>query len=110
MDNVHNTCPRNFVAVGDQLKVYFLVQCYRRGNGILPKPEPLAWARQRKMNHGLKTPQECVVDVFAKVGRENNQPVVSLHPLQQVGDFLVGVAVVRIPYAGAFAEETGFIK
>ncbi len=40
--------------------------------------------------------EERVVEVLPQVGREDRDAVVLLHPLQQVGDLDVGVAVVRV--------------
>ena len=48
---------------------------------------------------------ERLVDVGAQVRRQDGQAVERLHPLQQVGDLDVGVAVARVAHLGALAEE-----
>ena len=53
----------------------------------------------------LEPPRERVVDVAAQVGGEDDDAGEVLDPLQQVGDLLVGVAVVRRGGGGARAEQ-----
>ena len=45
------------------------------------------------------------VEVLAEVGRQDRDPVVLFHPLQEIGDLDVRVAVVRVAHFGAFAEQ-----
>ena len=48
---------------------------------------------------------ERLVHVLAEVRREDGDAVVVLHPLEQVADLDVGVAVVGVAHLGALAEQ-----
>ena len=53
----------------------------------------------------MQAADEGVVHVVAQVGRQDDDAVVLLHPLQQVADLDVGVAVVGVLDLGALAED-----
>ena len=104
MDNVHDISPRDFVAIGDYFQIHIVFQGQRLRYSVLPEAEPLAWAGYREMNKRLKATQEGIINVFPKIGSEYNQSVVTLYPLEKIGNLLVGIAVVRITYSSAFAK------
>src|SRR6185437_15544492 len=58
-----------------------------------------------KLDNVVHASSKGVVHITAQVGGENDDALVLLHLLQQVGDFNVGVAIVRVLHFGAFAEE-----
>ena len=70
----------------------------RRLAGHEPAPEPLAVARlrEREVDHEVQPAQERVVDVAAEVRGEDDRARVGLHPLQQVRDLDVRVAVLGV--------------
>lgn len=57
------------------------------------------------MNDRLQPAHESFIDVAAPVGRQDHQPVVALDPLQQVGQFLVGIFIVPLTDFRALAEQ-----
>ena len=75
------------------------------GQIAVPDPQPVALVGQRELDGEVQPPHERVVHVAAEVGRQHDGPVVLLHPLQQVADLDVGVAVVRVLDLAALAEQ-----
>src|SRR5579862_415117 len=57
------------------------------------------------MDLRLEAPRERLVDVAVEVAREYGHPREILDALQQIGDLLVGEAIVRGRGRGAFAEQ-----
>ena len=54
---------------------------------------------------------ESVVHVSAEIGGQDDDALVFLHFLEQIGDFDIGVAIVRVFDFGTLAEEgIGFIE
>ena len=81
------------------------------GDDALPNAEPLVDAGQWKIDQETQPAQESFVEILLAIGREDGQAFESLHPLEQVADFEVGVAIVRVLHFGAFAEErVGFVE
>ena len=72
-----------------------------------PAPQPLAVARlrEREVDHEVQPAQERVVDVAAEVRGEDDRARVGLHPLQQVRDLDVRVAVLGVRDLRALAEH-----
>ena len=66
---------------------------------------PLVLVREREMDGESETAGEGVVEILAQIGREDRQSLEFLHLLQQIGDFEIGVAVVRIAHLGPLAEQ-----
>ena len=60
---------------------------------------------KREFDDEAEPPDEGLVDVLPEVRREDRDALVLLHPLQQVADLDVRVAVVRVLHFGALAEE-----
>ncbi len=59
----------------------------------------------REVDDHVEAAGERVVDVRAQVRRQDRQAVERLHPLQQVGDLDVGVAIVAVADLGALPEQ-----
>ena len=64
-----------------------------------------ARVRERELDHEAQPAQERAVDVRAQVRGQDREPAVGLHPLQQVGDLEVRVAVVAVLHLAALAEQ-----
>ena len=79
----------------------------RRGLRQMAAPErqPLLAIRFFKIYDELQSAQKSCIDVFAKVGGQNRQPLELFQARQQVCRFEVGVTVVGVADFGAFAEE-----
>ena len=60
-----------------------------------------AGLREGEVDDEPQPPQERLVHVVAQVAGEDRDALVVLHPLQQVADLDVGVAVVRVGHLGA---------
>ena len=75
------------------------------GERAPPEPLALGGVGAGEADERLEAAREGVVDVAAQVGGEDDEAGAVLDPLQQVGDLLVGVAVVRRGGGGAGAEE-----
>ena len=58
-----------------------------------------------KLDHVLHAARERLVDVAPEVGGEDDDAVVLLELLQEIGDLDVGVAIVRVLDLAALAEE-----
>ena len=59
----------------------------------------------------MHSPRERRIEVLRQVRREDDDAVVLLHLLQQVGDFDVRVAIVRVLDLRALAEQRiGFVE
>ena len=76
----------------------------RRGTGPTGRAAQLLVGR-REVDDRVEPAGERLVDVGAQVGRQHRQAVEGLHPLQQVGDLDVGVAVVGVAHLAALAEH-----
>ena len=97
------------VAAGDvETGQPVVVQAVARGVvGEDPPPDlgALGGLGERELDHEPDPAQECGVEVVLLVGRQDRQTPVALHPLEQVADLDVGVAVVAVLELGALAEE-----
>jgi hypothetical protein len=59
----------------------------------------------------MHPPHEGIVQVLAQVGRQDRDPLVLFHLLQQVTDLDIRIAVVRVFDLGTLAEERiGFVE
>src|SRR5205823_6319977 len=66
---------------------------------------------KRELDDVMHASGEGIVHVAAEVGGEDNDALVFLHFLEQIGDLDVGVAIVRVLDFGALAEEgVGFVE
>ena len=61
--------------------------------------------REWEVNGECEAPHECVVQVVSQVGRQDGQPVVLLHPLEEIRDFHIRVAIVGIAHFRTLAED-----
>jgi hypothetical protein len=66
---------------------------------------PALGARQRKVDDRFEPPSEGIVDIVPQVRGEDRDAVERLDALKQEGDFLVGVAVMRVVRLGPLAEQ-----
>jgi hypothetical protein len=104
-DDVHDRAAGQLVVAGDRLEVEGGVRggpsARSRGStGARARPGAAAGSRRR-----LEPAGERVVEVLAQVGGEDRDAVEGLDALQQVGDLLVGVAVVGVLALAALAEQ-----
>jgi hypothetical protein len=68
------------------------------------------FVREGELDGVVNSPFESFVDVQNQGGRQNSETVVFLGLLQQVSNFDVGIAVVRVLHLGTLAEEgIGFV-
>src|SRR5436305_7891182 len=82
-----------------------------RREDAAPDGKPLLIARKRKVYDEAQAPHESRVERAFHVGRENGETSISLHALQKIVDFDVGVAVVRVLDIRALAvERIGFVE
>ena len=65
----------------------------------------LASSGKGKLDDEREPAHERRIQVLAKIRRQNAQSIVFVHFLQQVSDFDIGVAVVRILNRGPFTEQ-----
>ncbi|MNS89760.1 hypothetical protein D3C72_1237810 [compost metagenome] len=71
----------------------------------VPQAQPLRGVGHREIDHRLKATGECLVDIGAQVGRQDHGAGKVLHALEQIGHFLVGMAVVAALRGRALAEQ-----
>src|ERR1700722_15359820 len=76
-----------------------------RGEDALPDGFALARIGKWKVDDETEAALEGFIQRGLEVGSENRDALEVFHPLQQVADFDVGVAVVTIFDLGPFAEE-----
>src|SRR5262247_1824186 len=76
-----------------------------RRNDARPDPQPLWDPGQRKVDDEPQSSQERIVEILLPVGGKNCQSFESRHPLEEVADLEIGVAVVCVLDLGAFSEE-----
>ena len=91
-------------ALGEERGVDVAERRRRRQVG-LPDRLALGLGGERELDAEVDAAEERVVDVALEVGRQHDQPVVRLQPLQQVRHLDVGVAVVGVLDLGALAEQ-----
>jgi len=60
---------------------------------------------KRKLHDESQPTEKGAVECVFHVSRENGQPAISLHPLQQIADLDVGVTIVAVFHLAAFAKE-----
>src|SRR6185312_14193253 len=72
---------------------------------VLPQPGSGAYVRVGEGDHEMESAGECRIDVPAQIAGQNGDSVETLHPLQQVGHFLVRVTVVRVLDVRPRAEQ-----
>ena len=94
--DVADVASRQFELAGEEAEVD--VGRERRTGGNQSFPDALATIRigKWKFDDVVHAPSESVVHVAAEVGGEDDDAFVLLHFLEEVGDFDVGVAIVRI--------------
>jgi hypothetical protein len=79
--------------------------------GLAPYFIPLFRVGHGKVNNSLESPGKGIVYIAALIGGRYHQPVVAFDPLQQIGDFLIGIFVMGITNVGSFTENCiGLIK
>src|SRR6185295_13021516 len=71
-----------------------------------PNATPIFLVRKRVLDNEAKTTDESVVQVLAQIGGQDRDSFVLLHLLQQIPNFNVCVAVVRILNFRALARES----
>ena len=71
----------------------------------LPEPQAIALVRAREVDHDVDPAGERLVHVRAHVGRQDRDAVEQLHPLQQVRDLDVRIAVACVRDLRALAEQ-----
>src|SRR5437870_4799051 len=85
----------------------------RRAGGEYAPPDlgPLKHVRERELNDEADASQKSRIQRPLEVGRQDGQPAVGLHALQQIADLDVRVAIVAIFHFAALAEEgIGLVK
>lgn len=105
MRHVEDPRASQFVARGDVAPVDVVGDGDLRREGLAPNLVALLRTWHRERDDRLQPTHEGIVDIGALVGRKNDEAVIGLDPLQQIGDFLVSIFVVGIADVGAFAEE-----
>src|ERR1700692_1244669 len=71
----------------------------------IPPPDTLSCARRSKYSASTNAPDEGRIERMAHVGGQNCHAAITVHTLQQVTDFQVGVAIMAVAYFAAFAEK-----
>ena len=97
--------PDSSKASGAEVEVEVLGTRHARGQASVPERPPQTHVRRRKVDDHVEAAGEGLVDVGPQVGGQDGEAVEGLHPLQQVGDLDVGVAVVGVAHLGPLAEE-----
>ena len=78
----------------------------QRGRQVaLPEPAAVLLLGHREVDDRVEAAHEGLVDVGAQVRGQDRQAVEPLHPLEQVGDLDVGVAVAGVLDLGPLAEQ-----
>src|SRR6266508_3853837 len=70
-----------------------------------PEPFALVLVRLGELDVEVDATAECLVEVLREIGREDHHAVVALHPLEEIGDLDVRVAVVRVSHLRALPEQ-----
>ena len=82
-----------------------------RGKNAAPDFRALHLVGKGKLHDKAQPPQERRVERFLHVRRENRETAIGLHPLQQVADFDICVAIVAVFHLAPFAEKrVGFVE
>ncbi len=76
-----------------------------RGKRGCPQPPAQLGVGERERDDESQPAQERLVEGTTHVGRQHREPPVGLHPLEQVVDLDVGVAVVAVLHLTAAAEQ-----
>src|SRR5262245_22536730 len=71
----------------------------------LPDTAAIGFVRKGKLHRKMEAPYECLVHVLSEVGRQNDDAFVFLHPLQQITDLDVGVAIMGVFDLAPFSEQ-----
>ena len=87
--------PESSNAALDEVEIEVVAQ-RQRGDAVLPQPPATRRIGEGEVDDRVEAAGEGVVDVRAQVGRQHGEAVERLHPLEQVGDLDVGVAVVAV--------------
>ena len=110
-NDIADIAARQFEAAGKerQIDVRRLGQVHREEG--LPDAHPVVFVGEGEIHNELHPPGKGFVHIGAQIGSQNRHPVVLLHPLQQIADFHIGVAVVGILHFRALAEDgIGFVE
>ena len=86
---------------------------FRRVLRKYPLPDRLSLGRSRegKAHNKPQAPQESRVQRALHVGRQDGEPAIRFHPLQQVVDLDIGIAVMAVFDFTAFAKQSvGFVE
>jgi len=111
LNHVHDAGSGELVLIGNFLKI----DVGGKGNlvreGLAPQLQALLRLRERKINDGMEATHEGVVDIAFKIGGQDGQAIVIFNSLQQIGNFLIGVFVVGVPYFCPFTKNgIGLVK
>ena len=71
----------------------------------LPDAAPMCRVGEGEVDDETQPPHEGGIERGLAVGRQNREPAKILHPLQQIVDLDIGVAVVAVLDLGALAEQ-----
>ena len=82
--------------LGEKLKVDVFAQRHLGREHAAPQLFAVALVGQRELDDVVHAPREGLVDVLAQIAREDHDAFVFFDLLQQVRDFDVGVAIVRV--------------
>ena len=91
--------------VGHEVQVHVFGTWRSLRERALPDAEAVLYLRERELDNGAHTSQEGFVQIGAQVGRQHDDAVELLHPLQQIADLDVGVTIVGVLDLAAFAEH-----
>src|SRR5690554_6474006 len=72
---------------------------------FLPQHQPVFSLWRRKINDGVKPPDEGHIYVVSEVGSQNHQTIITFDSLEQVRNFLVCIFIVGIPHAGPLSKN-----
>src|SRR4051812_33235228 len=90
---------------GQEIEVDVRTERRLRRKERRPDLPSMRLVREGEFHADLQSPQERLIEVLAKVGGEDGQAVVLLHPLEEVADLDVGEAIVGILDLRALAEQ-----
>ena len=97
--------PESSNARAQEVEVESSARGTRVAEASLPELAPVLLVGHREVDDRVEPAGERLVDVRPQVRREDRDAVERLHPLEEVGDLDVGVAVVGVLHLGALAEE-----
>ena len=111
MDDIQDSCAGKLKAYGYLLPVDICLKLHLMRQCLDPYFMPLISLWHWKLDDRLKSTGKSFINIASAVGGQNDKAVVAFNTLLEIGNFLIGILVVRIMDFCPLAEKcVGFIK